>query len=87
MNEVTRTYHQPASRHSTDGRAETRETGATGLNDMTYLILSAIAAALLVGLLVLPVTMPGTARLWAQADLPAPLDSTVLAQNSVSVRA
>jgi len=87
MNEDTSFYHQPASRHGTGGRDEVGKTKSPGMNDMTSLILAAIAAAFLAGLLLLPVTMPGTARLWAEADLPAPFDPTTLVTRPMSVRA
>ncbi|MCR9127111.1 MAG: hypothetical protein NXH82_13425 [Rhodobacteraceae bacterium] len=47
---------------------------ATGLamDDMTGLIIAAIAAALLAGLLVLPVTMPATSHHRAHTGLAAP---------------
>lgn len=87
MNEVTNTPHQAASRHGTGVPVVTRKSRAAGMNDMTRLILAAIASGLLAGLLVLPVTMPGTARLWAQAELPAPLGPTALAKGPVSTLA
>ena len=87
MNEVRSTHHQPSSRYGTDGRVETRKTGAAGLNDMTYLILSAIAAALLVGLLVLPVNMPGTAHHSARADMHTRDAPTALVKGPASFEA
>jgi hypothetical protein len=87
MNEDTSFCHQPTSRHGIGGPDEARKTTSPGLNDMIGLILAAIAAALLVGLMVLPVTMPGTARLWAEADLPAPFGPTTLVTRTMPVRA
>ncbi|WP_223426077.1 hypothetical protein [Tateyamaria pelophila] len=86
MNEDTSFCHQPASRHGIGGPDEARKTTSPGMNDMTGLILAAIAAALLAGLLVLPVTMPGTARIWAKADLPAPFGPETMVTRTMSVR-
>ena len=87
MNEDTSFCHQPASRHGIGGPDEARKTTSPGMNDMAGLILAAIAAALLAGLLVLPVTMPGTARIWAEADLAAPFGPTTLVTRLMSVEA
>ena len=86
MTDDTRIRHQPASRRGTGVPVETRKTRAAGVNEMTGLILAAIATALLAGLLVLPVTMPGTKRLWAEADRPAPFGLAALAKGPVSPR-
>jgi hypothetical protein len=87
MNEDTSFCHQPTSRHGIGGPDEARKTKPSGMIDMIGLIVAAIAAALLAGLLVLPVTMPGTARLWAEADLPAPFGPTTLVTRTMPVRA
>ncbi|MEO9780498.1 MAG: hypothetical protein ABJH07_08140 [Sedimentitalea sp.] len=88
MNEDTSFWHQPASRQGIGGPGEARKTTSSGLKDMTGLILAAIAAALLAGLLVLPITMPGKARLWADADLPpSPFGPTTLVTRHMSVQA
>lgn len=87
MNEDTSFCHQPASRHGIGGPDKARKTKSPGMNDMTLLILAAIAAALLAGLLVSPFTMPGTTRLWAEADLSAPSGLTTLVTRPMSVQA
>tara|TARA_R110000787_G_scaffold280943_1_gene391959 strand:- start:145 stop:411 length:267 start_codon:yes stop_codon:yes gene_type:complete len=88
MNEDTSFWHQPASRLDIGDPGEARKTTSSGLKDMTGLILAAIAAALLVGLLALPITMPSKARLWADADLlPSPFGPTTLVRRHMSVQA
>ncbi|MCG7628476.1 hypothetical protein MHM88_11720 [Epibacterium sp. MM17-32] len=59
-------------RHHSGLHTDPKKTGTAGLNDMTLLILVAVAAACLAGLVLLPVTMPKAARLSAEAVFPAP---------------
>lgn len=86
MNEYRSFCHPPASQHGTGGGTRTRKTTSPRMNDMTGLILAAIAAAFLAGLLVLPITMPGTARLWSEANSPASFGPMTLVTLAISVR-
>ncbi|MEY8842507.1 hypothetical protein AB9K41_26040 [Cribrihabitans sp. XS_ASV171] len=73
MNEIIGTKHTP-TRQGDDHRSRTPSKPLILIGEMTYLILMAVAAALLTGLLALPFTMPG--RVFAEP--PAALDAADL---------
>ncbi|SHL81392.1 hypothetical protein SAMN05444414_1467 [Roseovarius marisflavi] len=87
MNIGTTTAHRQASHQDTVSPLRLRRTWAFKLGDMTRLIITAIVAALTAGLLLLPVTMPGTALHSARADLPALEVPTTLVKGPASFRA
>ncbi len=60
MNEIIGTTPTPTARRD-DRRSRTPSKPASRIGEMTYLVLIAVAAALLTGVLALPFTMPGRA--------------------------
>lgn len=60
MNEIIGTAHTPTERRD-DRRSRMPSKPPIRIGEMTYLILIAVAAALLTGVLALPFTMPGRA--------------------------
>ena len=87
MNIDTTKAHRQASHQATVSPLRFRRTRAFKLDDMTRLIITAIVAAITAGLLLLPVTMPGTALYSARADLPALEAPTALVKGPASFRA
>lgn len=60
MNEIIRTTHTPTER-ADDRRSRAPSKFPVRVGEMIFLILIAVAAALLTGVLTLPFTMPGQA--------------------------
>lgn len=60
MNKITGTPYTPTERHN-DRRSRAPSKPLVRFGEMTYLVLIAVAAALLSGVLALPFTMPGRA--------------------------
>ncbi len=86
MNIGTTRAHRQVSHQDTVSPLRFRKTRAFKLGDMTRLIIMAIVAALTAGLLLLPVTMPGTALHSALAELPVPEAPTALINGPASFR-
>jgi len=87
MNIDTIRAHRQASHQDAVSSLRLRRTWAFKLDDMTRLIIAAILLALATGLLLLPVTMPGTAHHSARAVLPALEAPTALVKGPASFRA
>lgn len=84
MNIDTTTAHRQPSHQDTVSPLRFPKHRAFKLGDMTRLIIMAIVAALTAGLLLLPVTMPGTALYSARADSPALEAPTALVKGPAS---